>query len=541
MSQSPNLAKTELETVVQWRMMAVGGGLAFLVLIVPVVCVLLFSGQHGAPTEQAAAPLRASKHAEIDPALLRSLRPIQPKLDVDEPRKRQPVEDPPAVSSVPTPPPVTAAPEETIAVAASVATPAVESVGDRTPEEEVATVQFKRHNPMSEEKLAYQLRTDIREIDLRAEKDAVAELLNAAMNKAKSTAEPKPEPAPGSPALKEMLGKRADLRGLPMRMGAECKTERKKAAKIQELARTIRTLKAKTSSPRQSQSQIDMTPQMQHDRRLMEIFSSDKADGDTLSAVVQMFQIEGRFPRLEMVKHLAASKAKEASVLLARIALFDLSSEVREAALITLKERPAKEYQKILLDGLRYPWTPVADHAAEALVALKAKEVVPTLVEMLDQPDPCAPVLNKDNKWVTPELVKVNHLRNCLLCHAPSLNKTDPIRGIVPEPGKPMPRVYYDSQKGTFVRADITYLRQDFSVVERVEKPEKWPEQQRYDFVVRMKEVKPKAKNAKEEPASYPQRDAVLFALRELTGKDVGESTGAWKKLLAERGLDRSP
>lgn len=34
------------------------------------------------------------------------------------------------------------------------------------------------------------------------------------------------------------------------------------------------------------------------------------------------------------------------------------------------------------------------------------------------------------------------------------------------------------------------------------------------------------------EPKPYPQREAVLFALRALTGKDVGPTTGAWLDLI---------
>ncbi len=38
--------------------------------------------------------------------------------------------------------------------------------------------------------------------------------------------------------------------------------------------------------------------------------------------------------------------------------------------------------------------------------------------------------------------------------------------------------------------------------------------------------------------ASYPQREAVLFALRELTGKDAGTATEAWLALFPRAELD---
>ena len=37
------------------------------------------------------------------------------------------------------------------------------------------------------------------------------------------------------------------------------------------------------------------------------------------------------------------------------------------------------------------------------------------------------------------ELVRVNHLANCLLCHAPSFQRGDLVRGAVPTPGLPLP------------------------------------------------------------------------------------------------------
>jgi hypothetical protein len=88
------------------------------------------------------------------------------------------------------------------------------------------------------------------------------------------------------------------------------------------------------------------------------------------------------------------------------------------------------------------------------------------------------------------------------------------------------------------VRADITYLRQDFSVTERVAKPDKWPEWQRFDYLVRTRELTAdevaahRKKPRKSRFASYPQRYAVRFALRELTGLDAGEESADWREIL---------
>src|SRR5439155_16667472 len=121
---------------------------------------------------------------------------------------------------------------------------------------------------------------------------------------------------------------------------------------------------------------------------------------------------EGTSLRLLLVEVLARVPGKESSVALAKRALFDLSVEVRQAAVKELAKRPKGEYLTRVVEGLRYPWPAAADHAAETLVALEAREAVPTLVKMLDQPDPLRPVpgTTPDEPTTVRELVRVNHL-----------------------------------------------------------------------------------------------------------------------------------
>src|SRR5262249_15381620 len=96
------------------------------------------------------------------------------------------------------------------------------------------------------------------------------------------------------------------------------------------------------------------------------------------------------------------------------------------------------------------------------------------------------------------------------------------------------------------IRADVTYLRQDFSAMQFVEKPDKWPHLQRFDYVVRTRELTAAEVNRYQneksgsDPNDYPQRTAVLFALRELTGEDAGTSSADWRRLLGKTGLDDS-
>jgi hypothetical protein len=137
-------------------------------------------------------------------------------------------------------------------------------------------------------------------------------------------------------------------------------------------------------------------------------------------------------------------------------------------------------------------------------------------------------------------VVRINHLGNCLMCHAPSLDRTDLVRGAVPTPGRPLPAPattpqYYETGSA-FVRADVTYLQQDFSVVQTVEHPNNWPTNQRYDYLVRTRPAiaADRERYAQREPSKPTEyQESVMFALRELTGRDPGPAVKDWKEFLA--------
>ncbi|WP_254507433.1 HEAT repeat domain-containing protein [Anatilimnocola floriformis] len=257
---------------------------------------------------------------------------------------------------------------------------------------------------------------------------------------------------------------------------------------------------------------------------------ADWQQPDCVPALVQMLQVEATPIRLLLVEKLAEIPGKESSQALAKRAVFDLAPQVRENALAALATRPANEYQDVLLGGLQWPWKPVVDHAAEAIAALKLKELGPELTALLREPDPSLPIEKVEggsSGHFVKELVKVNHFRNCVLCHAPSYSHNDPFRRSVPTPGKKIPEfVYYDNSAGLLVRADITYLRQDFSVMQPVTNPGNWPAEQRFDYILRERRATPEEialqqarkqqnLNLKIEPASLLQ-EGVLFALREM-------------------------
>lgn len=269
-----------------------------------------------------------------------------------------------------------------------------------------------------------------------------------------------------------------------------------------------------------------------------------------VAALMQVLAPEAPSLRLGLVKHLSATAHVDATKALARLAIFTVEDEVRPAAVHALKVRREQDYTDILLSGLRYPLPSVARHAADALVKLERTDLVPQLVDALDGPDPRAPISQEvDQKKVSVvrELVRINHHRNCLLCHAPGNTGTvssETLTAAVPIPGEPLPSPfdgYRASSPDVLVRIDVTYLRQDFSAYQVVEDANPWPEMQRFDFLVRTRMLTEEEaaayqeKCTKREPGKLsPYHRAALAALRELTGKDTEPTAAAWRRLLAQ-------
>jgi hypothetical protein len=330
------------------------------------------------------------------------------------------------------------------------------------------------------------------------------------------------------------------LRGLPLRMGDDCKLEGPVASTLGDLAakfRRTQPLLEKALNVNAFDTDVDMAEAVRQ-RVTSELLTNvGWTSREAVPAIEQMFQVQNETLRQTMIELLAEIRTPEASAALARRALYDLSPEVRLAAALSLRARPREEYSATLLAGFRYPWEQVAWNATDALVAAGDVAAAPELVKLLNEPDPCAPYFNELGNWAVREVASINHLRNCQLCHAPSTSSRDVVRGMIPTPGQPLPQVYYQSTQGNFVRADVTYLKQDFSVIQPVVKHHPWPKQQRFDYVVRERELtlleQPVPKSGPAiAPATpnYPQREAVLYALRVLRGRDVGDSAAAWDR-----------
>jgi hypothetical protein len=291
-----------------------------------------------------------------------------------------------------------------------------------------------------------------------------------------------------------------------------------------------------------------------------------------IAALMQVLMPEGAQLKVALVKYLAGVSHVEATKALARLAIFSSEAEVRQAAIQALKTRRERDYTAVLVDGLSYPWPAVARSASEAILKLERNDLIPQLLDMLERPDPRGPQTRETGgkkTTVVRELVRINHHRNCLLCHAPA--QSDVISGPstfgpnspqivsekastmslltaqvpLPDQELPLPNSpsggYSNNIPDILVRIDVTYLRQDFSVRLPISGADPWPEMQRFDFVVRSREVSDADAQAyrdllqpRQAGVLSPYHRAALYALREMTGLDTAPTAEAWRKLLAQ-------
>jgi hypothetical protein len=391
--------------------------------------------------------------------------------------------------------------------------------------QELQSGAFKRLDTRDEQDLTAQLLRvrlleamdpkEVVEADLQAEKQARESYYQAGFGK------DSPQPKPARDAEREARESIYDALRLRLRLEPNSQLGAEEAGRLQAWAQRLRG--AGMASTINSRGQWE-APRETRATALAPLPGNKFAPADAVPAVVQILQAEAEPSRELMVEWLEKAPTAAASRGLARTALFDVSPKVRERAVRALKARPAEEYRAAVLEGFRHPWPPVAEHAAELLVAVADRTAVPRLKKMLDEPDPQLPVMRSDSTkpWQVQELVRLNHLQNCRLCHATSRDKEELLRGRIPVVGESLVPVYYGGSLGEFVRADVTFLRQDFSIMQPVEKAAPWPTMQRFDFLLRWRDATDEeleAQRKKPANASYPQRDAVLWAIEGLAAK----------------------
>ena len=339
--------------------------------------------------------------------------------------------------------------------------------------------------------------------------------------------------------LRNFLTKRTDLHGLPLTMGKECYSDTNEISDLGQVSFLLgRMIGQFNGSPgSRNVAQNDAFRNLSIKQAIA--FFTKNPSSQKLRTIDQIIQIDHPRLRLEFIDKLQKSGSDAAIELIANKAKFDLEPEVRSAATDALSDIAPEKYRAHLFEGLKYPWHVVAEHSAEAFVRLNDQDSIPKLIEMLDLPHPQFPT-KINGQFGQRELVSINHMRNCLMCHAPSMSSMDSTRGLIPHTSRPLPQHYYDVTAGAdpipfSVRADITYLEQDFSVMQRVEDSGPWPRTQRFDYVVQNRKLTD-AEATKEAERIWQMpnrnRNAIIYALRELTGEAPEDNSSQnWRSI----------
>lgn len=339
--------------------------------------------------------------------------------------------------------------------------------------------------------------------------------------------------------LKSLRRERRDLDGLPFRMGKDCRTGGQPMNAFTLAAEVLHS------------GAIDDPTLVLPDR----LTEGEVARRGYIQAARQIVDAEAIPTRLSGVKSLSALDGPEATRELARLAVFVPEREVRDAALAALRTRTGPDTADVIRTGLRYPWPAIAQRAAEAAVALKHTDLLPQLVALLDEPDPRGPRMVEEAGKRTQfarEMVRINHLKSCLLCHAPAQRPAPPedqrtrrdrrvggqLLANIPisseEAGRG--RLYYEPTSTLLVRIDVTYLRQDFSITEPIVDVDPRSQMQRFDFLVRERTLSSAEANELRERLAKlgpsPYHLAAVKALRALTGRDFGTDAAAWRRHL---------
>jgi hypothetical protein len=312
-----------------------------------------------------------------------------------------------------------------------------------------------------------------------------------------------------------VFDRRADLRGLPVLRGDDCQGPAVIGRAATDLRRALTAANHYIKSAGRGAAGPDDLPSSV--RRAIAVAAEIRP-----SLLRQLCQCEGDELRGVMIALLRVFDNPNAAEALAHAAVFDEDAEIRAQAVAALRARSPALARPIFLDAFSHPWPAAAEYAADALVALDDRGALPELTRLLDGPDPAGPVTDDDGTPVVRELVRLNHARNCQLCHAPSWNQSDLSRAAVPSPDLPLQSPlsetgYTPDCGGPAVRIDVTYLRPDFSRMLPVADHDPWPKMQRFDFLVRTRPATSEEQSAAR-PGPSPQRDAALRAARSLRG-----------------------
>jgi hypothetical protein len=372
--------------------------------------------------------------------------------------------------------------------------------------------------------------------------------------------------------IEALRDNRADIAGLPFVLGGACRLGAERgAAFVKGVAVVRKSMPVAVDPKAPPRDPADQATRFWVAFTMRTVWRKGQSRGngagasdvtaERIAALMQVLGPEHCAFHKRLVKYLSETDGSAATVALARLAIYSFDREVRTAALVALKTRPSADTTDVLLAGLRFPWPAVAENASEAVVQLGRKDLVPKLVALLDEADPRAPaeaVVNGKKTLAVRELVRLNHNRSCLLCHPPANLTADKLDGDgtspdivtapVPNPDQPsrsLSQSGYDSlgtSPDILIRADVTYLRQDFSLMAQVADDQPAQHTERFDFLVRTRAVPATARAEyqgwlQQQGGGYlaPHQRAAVAALRALTGRDPATPTAAaWRAALAK-------
>lgn len=312
--------------------------------------------------------------------------------------------------------------------------------------------------------------------------------------------------------IEDWVAGRSDLQGLPLRLDDSCTLPAQDATTLMRVSRMSLGHRMRMKAP----------------SGLTGVHADLIATSlvEDTSAIVQVLQCESQVLRARMIKLLSLKDDDEARQAIADRALFDVSAEIRSLAIHMLKMDTTEAVRERLVSGFDHVWQPVAVNAANALVELDDELSLPQLRSKLDVPGPHAPFQDEQGRWRIRELVRVNHLRNCLMCHAPALEKSRTFTATVPEPGRKLPRVYYGDGSPR-VRPDVTYIIQDFSLMHDMRNQTPWPDRQRFDYFVRERviDAADAAKRNEESDEESIRNRSLRYAIQRLSGEASSETS----------------
>lgn len=373
--------------------------------------------------------------------------------------------------------------------------------------------------------------------------------------------------------MEALVGQRRDLAGLSFVMGNACRQQQQESDAFIRAVRNVHDcLTSTVIAPQVPVAEGGLAPEnratsvargsdsklfwkrfrevcREEDKKPCTAEARSRTIRGRIAALMQILAIEPAKTRHGLAEFLGTLPTVEATRALARLAVFSPEKDVQVAAVTALRGRNESQADDILLQGLRYPMPAVAARASQALTRLKRADLAPRLVDMLDQRDPRTPsaeIVEGKRSYAVREVVRVNHHRNCVMCHAPAATPhviTDLAVAPVPLPSQPLSGSYGPvgdivARADILIRTDVTYLRQDFSLVQPVADSGPWPQMQRFDYLVRKRwltEQEAAAYQAKLKPQSgkaSPYQQAIVGALRELTGQDAEPTSAAWRQVL---------